>query len=361
MKQAKHTSDDTFPKILIIGPSWVGDMVMAQSLFIAIKQQQPHAVIDVLAPGWSRPIIERMPQIRTAIPMPLTHGLFKLGKRRELGIQLRKERYTQAIVLPNSWKSALIPWFANIPLRTGWRGEWRYGLLNDCRVLHKPTLPMMVQRFVALAFPADNHHSPKPKDCPPPLLQANNTRLPTLLKALGLHTQQSILALCPGAEFGPAKQWPSKHYATMAKHMIAKGHQVWIMGSASDKTVADNIYQQLTQNEQQYTKRLCGKTTLEDATDLLSLASHVISNDSGLMHIASALNRPLVALYGATSPSFTPPLSNNAKVLTNPVDCGPCFQRTCPEGHHRCLGELYPEQVIDAINIETKPSHFIDH
>ncbi|MGS2717400.1 lipopolysaccharide heptosyltransferase II [Eionea flava] len=343
-----HISPQAPKKILIIGPSWVGDMVMAQSLFIALKQQQPEAIIDVLAPSWSRPIIERMPQVRQAIAMPLGHGLFKIKERRTLGIALRKENYTQAIVLPNSWKSALIPWFANIPLRTGWRGEWRYGLLNDCRILDKKALPLMVQRFVALAFPATGK-PPTQQCCPPPLLEASHDRLPTLLQKLCLQNHKPVLALCPGAEFGSAKQWPAKHYATTAQKMIAKGYQIWIMGSPSDQTVADAIYEQLTENEQHRTERLCGKTSLEDAIDLLSIADRVVSNDSGLMHIASALNKPLAALYGATSPAFTPPLSTTANVLSIPVDCGPCFKRECPEKHHRCLEELHPEQVIRAI------------
>jgi heptosyltransferase-2 len=337
------------PKILIIGPSWVGDMVMAQSLFIAIKQQQPSAIIDVLAPSWSRPIIDRMPEVNRAIDMPLGHGLFKIGARRSLGHTLRKEQYSQAIVLPNSWKSALIPWFANIPLRTGWKGEARYGLLNDCRNLDKSALPLMVERFVALAYKTADIHKANIKQCPAPKLEANTTQIPTLLEKFALNTDKPVLVLCPGAEFGAAKQWPAIHYAATANEMASRGYQVWVMGSASDETIADDIFQLLSPETQRYTELLCGKTNLEEAIDLLSIADNVVSNDSGLMHIASALDKPLVALYGATSPKFTPPLSKQATILSIPVDCGPCFKRECPEKHHKCLKELYPQQVTSAL------------
>jgi heptosyltransferase II len=336
----------THPKILIIGPSWVGDMVMAQSLFACIKQQQSSAIIDVLAPNWSRPIIERMPEVNRAIDMPLGHGLFKIGMRRALGHQLRKERYDQAIVLPNSWKSALIPWFANIPLRTGWKGEMRYGLLNDCRTLDKQALPFMVERFVALAYPSGDIAKAKIQHCPIPALQANANNIPALLTKFALHQKQPILALCPGAEFGSSKQWPAAHYAATAKEMINQGYQVWIMGSPADEVIALAIYNALSKEQQAHLIGLCGKTSLEEAIDLLSITDHVVSNDSGLMHIASALNKPLVALYGSTSSEFTPPLSVTAETLSIPVDCGPCFKRECPEKHHKCLQELHPEKVL---------------
>jgi heptosyltransferase II len=337
-------------KILIIGPSWVGDMVMAQSLFIRIKELHQNAMIDVLAPSWSRPIIERMPEVNRAIDMPLGHGLFKIGMRRALGVKLRKEHYDQAIVLPNSWKSALIPWFANIPLRTGWKGEMRYGLLNDCRILDKQTLPFMVERFVALAHPPKNIGKANIQHCPIPALKANSNNIAALLEKFSLHTNQPVLALCPGAEFGSSKQWPAAHYAATAKAMIQRGYQIWIMGSSADESIALEIHQKLQEHQTEYLTRLCGQTSLEEAIDLLSVADHVVSNDSGLMHIASALNKPLVALYGSTSSEFTPPLSTAAETLSVSVDCGPCFQRECPEKHHKCMQELHPTQVIHILD-----------
>ena len=351
MKPNSPQQKATAPKILIIGPSWVGDMVMAQSLFITLKQQHPDTIIDVLAPAWSRPIIERMPEVNRAIDMPLGHGRFGLKERKILGHTLRKEHYTQSIALPNSWKSALIPWFANIPVRTGWKGEARYFLLNDLRILNKSALPFMVQRFVALAHPKDNMDTSSIaiERCPAPALVANTQRLPQLLEKFSLSTEKPILIVCPGAEFGPAKQWPAEHYSATANTMIKKGYQVWVMGSKGDIEIAESIAKQTLHNAGTDIINLCGKTSLEEAIDLMSAATHVISNDSGLMHIASALNKPLTALYGATSPEFTPPLSANAQIIATDVDCGPCFQRTCPEGHHKCMQNLSPEQVLSSI------------
>lgn len=316
-------------------------MVMAQSLFIALKAQHPHCEIDVLAPAWTRPLLERMPEVRKALDMPVTHGVFGWRARRAIGHSLRGQ-YDQAIVLPNSWKSALIPWFARIPVRTGWRGEMRYGLLNDLRPLDKTALPLMVERFVSLAHPAENAlqkpdyplpqmHAAEPKQHVDPPRNANQPRL----------------VLCPGAEFGPAKQWPPAYYAELAWHYADNHWQVLILGSKADQATGEEIVQKAGRHPEIH--NLCGKTQLADAIDLLGSASQVVSNDSGLMHIAAALQKPLVVIYGPTSPGFTPPLSANAKIMQIPVDCGPCFQRVCPEGHHKCMQDIPAPEIIDAI------------
>ncbi|MDT8310999.1 MAG: lipopolysaccharide heptosyltransferase II [Methylophaga sp.] len=329
--------------ILIVGPSWVGDMVMAQSLFIALKKQHPHCDIDVLAPAWTRPLLERMPEVRMAIDMPVTHGMFAWKTRRQLGLSLR-DQYDQAIVLPNSWKSALIPWFANIPKRTGWRGEMRYGLLNDLRKLDKPALPLMVERFVSLALPADQARQ-KPDWQPPEMIAGDISEDINPQRSAG----QQRLIICPGAEFGPAKQWPVSHYAELAEHFLQQGWQVLILGSKADKKVAGEIVGAVGKELRGQLFNLAGKTQLAEAIDLLATADQVISNDSGLMHIAAALNKPLVAIYGPTSPTFTPPLSSTAKIMQIPVDCGPCFKRVCPKGHHKCMQDLTPTSIINQI------------
>lgn len=334
-------------KILIIGPSWVGDMVMAQSLFILLKQKYPDGQIDVLAPAWSRPLLARMPQVRKAIDMPVGHGSLMWAQRRQIGRALKAERYDQAILLPNSLKSALIPCFAGIPERTGWKGEFRYGLVNDIRLLDEKCYPLMVQRFDALAFPSG---APLPEQLPIPDLHAETARIPQLREQFGLTGEQRILALCPGAEFGPAKRWPEGHYAAVARHKLAQGWQVWLMGSEKDKSVAESIVEAVPADQRQRCHNLAGVTKLEDAIDLLSVCDAVVSNDSGLMHISAALNRPLVVVYGSTSPSFTPPLNEQVAVLSIPVDCGPCFQRECPLGHMKCLNDLLPTQVITALD-----------
>lgn len=337
-------------KILVIGPSWVGDMVMAQSLFKALKAQQPDCHIAVMAPDWTRPLLDRMPEVDAALDLPLAHGELALGKRRALGRSLRAHAYDRAIVLPNSFKSALIPWHANIPLRTGWRGELRDLLLNDCRKLDKQAMPLMVQRFVALAYPQGH----LPGDFPAPSLEVQSAGRDQALADLQLHTGRPILALCPGAEFGDAKQWPPEHYATLSNVLIEAGWQVWIFGSANDQLSAESILADIEPDSLPHCYNLTGATSLGQAIDLLSLAQTVVSNDSGLMHIAAALARPVVALYGSTSPEFTPPLAEQVELLATDIECRPCFKRVCPYGHRRCLTELLPEQAIQAVQAINK-------
>lgn len=332
-------------KILIVGPAWVGDMVMAQSLFKLLKQRYPQVVIDVLAPAWSLPLLERMPEVSQGIVMPLGHGQLGLGVRYRLGKSLRQAAYDQAIVLPNSFKSALIPYWANIPIRSGWRGEMRFGVLNDLYHLDEKRYPLMIERFMALAMP--NNTLSSIKNYPhPELYSSAETQDAVLKKHQLMRTTRPVLALCPGAEFGPAKRWPEAYYATVANAKLAEGWDVWILGSPKDSVVAEHIMQQTQQKCVNFT----GKTNLVEAVDLLSLAAVVVTNDSGLMHIAAAVNRPIVAIYGPTSTSFTPPLSSQAKVLQLSLDCQPCFQRECPLKHHRCMRDLPPTLVLKAID-----------
>ncbi|MEH6557724.1 MAG: lipopolysaccharide heptosyltransferase II [Oceanicoccus sp.] len=341
----------TAKRILIIGPSWVGDMVMAQSLFITLKQQYPMGIIDVLAPAWSLPILERMPEIRRGIAMPVGHGKLALGMRIQLGRDLRVEHYDQAIVLPNSLKSALIPLFASIPERTGWRGEMRYGLLNDIRLLKKDDYPLMVQRFVALA---NEPFAPLAEKLPQPRLQIDSDNIDELLIQYAIPDSKPILALCPGAEFGPAKRWPEQYYSAVAQHYIELNWTVLLFGSDNDKAVAKTIRDQLPVEQQASCISLAGQTELAQAVDIMSRASAVVSNDSGLMHVAAALGLPLVVVYGSTSPKFTPPLSDNVAVEQLDVDCGPCFERECPladaDRPLKCLIDLSPQRVIMAVD-----------
>jgi len=336
-------------KILIVGPSWVGDMVMAQALFITLRQRFADCEIDVLAPAWSLPILARMPEVRRGIAMPVGHGKLELGLRYSLARELAGQ-YQQAIVLPNSLKSALIPLLAGIPLRTGWRGEMRFGLLNDIRLLNKKRYPLMVQRFVALA---DSGTAPVPEHWPLPALQADTALAASLFRQLGMDAEQPLLALCPGAEFGPAKRWPERHFTSLAAHYIDQGWQVALFGSDNDCAVTTAIAAELSPDQAVHCHNLAGRTQLSEAVDILSAAAAVVSNDSGLMHIAAALARPLVVLYGSTSPTFTPPLSDRVRVLQLAVDCGPCFKRECPlakdRGAMACLEQLGPQQAIAAL------------
>ncbi|WP_278443350.1 lipopolysaccharide heptosyltransferase II [Pseudomonas oryzihabitans] len=331
--------------ILIIGPSWVGDMVMAQTLFVCLKRQYPDCQIDVLAPEWSRPLLERMPEVREALSFPLGHGAFELATRRRIGQQLRG-RYDQAILLPNSLKSALVPYFAGIPKRTGWRGEMRFGLLNDIRTLDKARYPLMIERFMALA------HAPGaelPKPYPEPRLAIDPASRDAALERFGLSLDRPVLALCPGAEFGEAKRWPAEHYAVVADARLRQGWQVWLFGSQKDASGGEEIREWVTPGFEEDVCNLSGRTSLAEAIDLLSCASAVISNDSGLMHVAAALDRPLVAVYGSTSPGFTPPLASQVEVVRLGLECSPCFDRTCRFGHYDCLRLLQPSLVQDAL------------
>ena len=331
-------------RILVVGPSWVGDMVMAQSLFISLRQREPQAQLDVLAPGWSLPLLARMPEVARGIAMPLGHGEFGLGVRRALGHSLRAAGYAQAIVLPGSLKSALVPWFGGIPQRTGFRGEMRFGLINDMRPLDRTRLPRTVQRFVALGMPETDSGGAAP-EVPQPRLQTSPANLQRVRKALQLDAVRPALAMMPGAEYGPAKQWPLAHFAALASACVARGEQVWLLGSARDAAAGEQIARAAGPG----VHNLCGRTKLADAVDLIGAARAAVSNDSGLMHVAAAVDTPVVAIYGSSSPQHTPPLSDRATALYLGLPCSPCFKRECPFGHTRCLQDIAPARVGEAL------------
>jgi heptosyltransferase II len=335
--------------VLVVGPAWVGDMVMAQSLFKLLRDRAPDLAIDVLAPVWSRPLLARMPEVRDGIVLPIGHGELGLGRRIALGRGLGARGYHQALVLPNSLKSALVPFLARIPIRTGYVGEWRWGVLNDVRRLDKRELPMTVQRYVALALPPG---TPLPRPIPEPRLQIREQTVMSAVDALlnGHVPDVPVLALCPGAEYGPAKRWPAGHFAELAKAKLAEGWQVWIFGSDKDQPVGNEINRLAGGG----CIDLTGRTNLEQAIDLLSLASVVVANDSGLMHVAAALDRPLVAVYGSSDPGFTPPLNPRARVLRLDLECSPCFRRECPYGHYRCLRDLTAATVAAAVDDQAR-------
>ncbi len=339
-------------KMLVIGPSWVGDMMMSQSLYRTIKAIEPAAEIDVMAPAWCRPLLDRMPEVSNALPMPLGHGALELGERRRLGISLRDKHYQRAFVLPNSLKSVLVPFFANIPKRTGWRGEMRYGLLNDLRVLDKQAFPLMVQRYVALAYEEGRIKSAA--DLPEPLLwpqlQVTETEMALVAEQFSLSASRPTIGFCPGAEFGPAKRWPHYHYAALAEKLIADGYQVVLFGSAKDHPAGDDIRQSLTEQAQAFCMNLAGKTSLDQAVVLIAACQAVVSNDSGLMHVAAALNKPLVALYGPSSPDFTPPLSQHAKVIRLITGYHKVRKGDAEQGYHQSLIDIQPERVYQALS-----------
>jgi len=327
------------PKFLIVAPSWIGDTVLAQPLFARLRLRIPDLELDVLAPAWSRPVLECMPEVSTVIASPFGHGELKLRERWMLGRKLAGAAFDCAIVLPNSFKSALVPFFADIPLRAGFVGEGRYGLLNIRQKLDQAKLPLMVERFAQLA---EKPGAELERPLPEPRLAVHPLMVGRAMKDLGLDQPAKLAVLCPGAEYGPAKRWPARHFAALAGRLAADGHEIWMVGSLDDFAAGDEIARSATG----HAKNLCGKTTLAQAIAILSIADLVVTNDSGLMHIAAALSRPMAALFGSSSPGFTPPLSRHAAVIRHDLPCSPCFKRECPLGHFKCMEELMPDEVL---------------
>lgn len=330
-------------KYLIVGPSWVGDMVMAQSLFIRLKQLDPAAIIDVIGPAWSAPILERMPEVRKALTLKTQHGEWGMQTRKKLGKSLRTEAYDKAIVLPRSWKSALVPYFARIPQRIGFHGEQRFVLLNERRKLDKKCLNQTVKRFVSLGLPADQAYPPA--ELPKPSLKVSAENQARLVEQFQLDTQAPAIAMMAGAEYGPSKQWPLNYFREVAESSIKRGYQIWVLGGPKDVQDGATIVEGLGDRA----FNLCGETKLVDAIDLLAMTELAISNDSGLMHVASAVGPRVHAIYGSTSEAFTPPLTDNKVIHNLHLSCSPCFKRTCPLGHTNCQKQLTPDLILKTL------------
>ena len=332
-------------KILVMGPSWVGDMVLAHSLFQILKQQDPGVQIDVAAPAWTLPLLDRMPEVTGKIALPFKHGQLSLMERIQFGKRLKSNHYSQSISLVNSLKSAILPFVAGIKKRTGFLGEMRYGLLNDIRPFDKSLLPKTVDRFVALGINKNQTLPPIPQ---PKLIADYNNAIQSL-RDLGVELSNGkVLGLCPGAEYGEAKRWPAAYYAEVATHAIEHGWQVLLFGSEKDIPVTQEI-NQITQSR---CIDLGGKTKLGAAIDIMSLCDTVISNDSGLMHVAAALDKKLIAIYGSSDPHHTPPMHPEAVIEYLDLACSPCFKRECPLGHLNCLKNIQPSVIIKKINYD---------
>ena len=329
-------------KTLVVAPAWIGDMVMAHTLVQVLEREYRGCEIHVVAPPATAPLANRMPGVAAVHELGVGHGELGLVRRRRLAWKLRDHGFQAAYVLPNSFKSALLPWWAGIPHRVGWHGEARYWILNDRRRLDADRYPRMIDRFMSLGMPRD---APLPQPCPRPELRIDEDNRASVLDRLVLDRDRPVTVLCPGAEYGAAKRWPVSRFAAVARARSRSGHAVWLMGSAGDAPAAGRIADAAPEATD-----LTGRTSLLDAVDLLSLADAVVTNDSGLMHIACALGRRVVAVFGSTSPGFTPPLSPLATVIENELDCRPCFQRECPLTHLNCLRGIAPERVIAALS-----------
>ncbi|MEC9416057.1 MAG: lipopolysaccharide heptosyltransferase II [Pseudomonadota bacterium] len=334
-------------RLLVVGPSWVGDMVMAQSLFKSLKFDNPDLVIDVLAPEWSSPITERMPEVNKTIVSDLKHGEIGISKRYNLAKRLKENQYNQAIILPRSIKSALIPWLASIPVRTGFKGEMRYRLINDMRQLDPVILNQTVKRFVALGIEKDRVlpviNYPKLK-----VLENNKSNI---INRLDIDPGKPAIGILPGAEYGPAKRWPPNYFSQVIEEYLVKDWSVFILGSLKEQEISQDIYAQLLETEYPNLYDLTGHTSLLDAVDILSMMDIVLTNDSGLMHIAAAVGTPLVALYGPSSPDFTPPLTDNAKIIRKTTGYSKVRRGDAKGGYHPSLIALKPSEVLRELNI----------
>ncbi|CAN5273762.1 lipopolysaccharide heptosyltransferase II [soil metagenome] len=323
--------------VLVVGPSWVGDMVMAQALCKLLVGQTPEEPVDILAPGWSLPIIRRMPEVRAGIEFPIGHGELGLARRLRLGRALRG-RYTRAIVLPRSFKAALVPYFARIAQRTGYLGEMRFGIINDRRESGEIPARKTAVRFARLGLPPGSRLPPLPS----PRLEVDPANQARLVESLELDGPGPVVALLPGAEFGPAKCWPLEHFNALASRLASSGCRIWILGSERDRLAGERI----VGGALEATRNLCGRTRLEDAVDLLGMVQAAVSNDSGLMHVAAAVGTHVVALYGSSTPEYTPPLTERRTIRFRGIECSPCFERVCPLQHFQCLRGISPGEVL---------------
>ena len=334
-------------RILVIAPNWIGDAVMSQPLLAAIKASNPNAVIDVLATPWVAPVYRACNQVDELIEADLRHGQLQWGLRRALAAQIKKRDYATCYVLPNSLKSALIPWLATIPVRIGYQGELRRFLLTDIKANSPKTQRIpMVEHYTNLCVPPRNSDTA----CLPHLsptasaLEAVRTRL----QAAGIQTD-ALVVLCPGAEYGPSKRWPATHFAALAQSILkAKpAASVVLLGSPSDRAIGDEIISSMSSQGRIF--NWCGATSLDEAIAIISMCNNLVSNDSGLMHIGAALEVPQVAIFGSSDPKHTPPNSTKATIISLHLPCSPCHQRECPLGHLNCLNQISPERVFAAL------------
>jgi heptosyltransferase-2 len=335
-------------RILVIAPNWIGDAVMSQPLLAAIKVSYPNAAIDVLATPWVAPVYRACSEITELIEADLRHGQLQWGMRRELAAQIKKRNYASCYVLPNSLKSALIPWLANIPVRIGYQGELRRFLLTETKANSPKTQRIpMVEHYANLCAPSRNSDAVIriPKLTPAAsALEAARTRL----LVAGIQTD-ALVVLCPGAEYGPSKRWPAAHFAALAQSILAKKPtaSVVLLGSSSDRVIGDVIFSGVASQDHMF--NWCGATSLDEAIAIISLCSKVVSNDSGLMHIAAALHVLQVAIFGSSDPNHTPPNSVKATIISLHLPCSPCHQRECPLGHLNCLNQISPERIFAAL------------
>ena len=338
--------------ILIIAPNWIGDAVSTQPLLANLKLLYPDSKIDILASNWVAPVYRACSEVHEVIEAKFEHKKLQWNLRKEIAKEIEAKNYQACFVLPNSFKSALIPWLANIPFRIGYRGELRFGLIN--LALDNPSKvnrPPMVEHYLVLSqLLKDDESIPLDKFVPKLNVSgAAKQQVGQKLQDANIN-RDSIYAICPGAEYGPSKRWPTEYFAMLAQQLIKQNsnNQIILLGGKNDYSLAQEITSQskLVSNIHNW----CGNTSLDEAIALIGMSKAVVSNDSGLMHIAAALQIPQVAIFGSSDPAHTPPLSDRAKIMWLNMSCSPCHKRVCPLGHLRCLKDILPEQVLATLN-----------
>lgn len=329
---------------LVIAPQWIGDAVMTEPLLRRLQRRGEALTVGALP--WVAPVYRAMPQVSVVIEFPFAHGGLQWTERRRMARQLRGN-FDTAYVCPNSLKSALVPWWAGIAARVGYHGESRFGLLTRRLANPEPGhRPPMVAFYSALSGEGDVSNDR-------PVLQLDALTVDATLIALRLQ-RQGYYVVAPGAEFGPAKRWPARHFAVLAEQLE---QPVILLGSAKDADVCTEISRTVNAVRPGHCIDWSGRTSLDQALAVISAATAMVSNDSGLMHVAAAFHVPQVAIFGSSSPLHTPPLNALAHVvwLKNdrqyqpPLDCAPCFKRECPLEHTRCLVDIQPDVVLECL------------
>ena len=324
------------PRILVVAQAWVGDVVLSQTLYALLKRQQPDTSIDVVAPNWAGALLKRMPQVSRHIPLDVRHGQPGLWRQWAAARHLDAE-YRQAIVIPRSVKAALLPWAAGIKKRVGFDSGMRSGFINDSR----PRPPDIMARMAQLASPGPID----PGSIPHPRLKVDPEKAIDILRQWEIGPNEPVVGLMPGAAYGRTKEWGAESFAQLAATLAKHGNRICVVGTSKDRPLGEII----ARAEPERIMNLCGETTLDQAVLLISKFAVAICNDSGLMHVAAAVNTPVIGIYGPTSPDTHPPLTDARKILSVRTLCSPCHQRICPYGHHACMTRITPEQVHAAV------------
>ena len=342
--QYKDEADDR--PILIVPYMWIGDFVRCHTVVRLLRARFPKSPIDVLATAMVAPLLDYMPEVRKGMVWDLPRKRLALAQHRALAARLRQEGYGRVLVMPRTWKSALAPFLAGIPERTGFAGEVRFGLLNDMRWGER-ALPRMIDRCAALTLP---NGTALPANYPLPELRVPKAEVAAWRQRLGLDHTGPIAAFAPGA-VGPSKRWPAADYREAAHRLAAQGFAIWVLGGPGETALAAEVGAGGDK-----IRDLTGPD-LRNAILALAAADVAVSNDSGLLHVAAALGTPSIGIFGPTSPWHWAPLNPLAAVIetTTVVTCRPCHKPTCRYGHHRCMREIPADRVVAATLAALKP------